>query len=199
LTGTIRLEVDHEELVTSSGTVNVAANRAAHKWTRGELVRRTLWEVLRIPLFALTPRPLWAWRRAVLRAFGAKVGRSVRIHPSVKIAVPWTLSIGAEAGIGDGAILYGLGPITIGPRTTISQYAHLCAGSHDHCSADFRLTKPPIAVGADAWICADAFIGPGVTVGDRAIVGARAVVMKDVPEGVIVAGNPARVVRNRSA
>lgn len=178
--------------MNSSETISVVANRKAHKWTRYELARRALWEALRFPLFAMSPRPFWAWRRAILRAFGAEIGRQVRIHPTAKIAIPWTLTIGDEVGIGDGAILYGLGPIVIGPRATISQYAHLCAGSHDYRQADFPLTKPPITIGADAWICADAFIGPGVMVGDRAIVGARAVVMRDVAPSEIVAGNPAQ-------
>jgi putative colanic acid biosynthesis acetyltransferase WcaF len=59
------------------------------------------------------------------------------------------------------------------------------------------LLKPPILIGDEAWICADAFIGPGVRVGARGVVGARAVVVKDVGPGVIVAGNPARVVGKR--
>nr|WP_281380118.1 hypothetical protein [Prosthecomicrobium pneumaticum] len=54
------------------------------------------------------------------------------------------------------------------------------------------LLKPPIAVGEEAWLCADAFIGPGVTVGRGAVVGARAVVVRDVAERTVVAGNPAR-------
>lgn len=177
--------------------VSVAANRAARKWNRKELVCRGLWELVRLPLFAWSPRPFWAWRRWLLRIFGAKIGRHVRVHASVKIAIPWTLLIGDEVGIGDGAILYGLGPIAIGPRATISQYAHLCAGSHDHRRPEFPLIKPPISIGADSWICTDAFVGPGVTVGDGAVVGARAVVIDDVAPGAIVVGNPARPIGSR--
>jgi putative colanic acid biosynthesis acetyltransferase WcaF len=94
-------------------------------------------------------------------------------------------------------ILYALGRITIGPRAMVSQHAHLCAGSHDYRSPHFPLLRPPITVGADCWIAADAFVGPGVTVGDRAVVGARAAVFKDVPAGMVVGGNPARVIKAR--
>jgi putative colanic acid biosynthesis acetyltransferase WcaF len=59
------------------------------------------------------------------------------------------------------------------------------------------LLKPPIEIGDNAWICADAFLGPGVTIGEGAIVGARAVVTKNVPPWTIVAGNPAKFVKNR--
>src|ERR1700722_4426372 len=85
--------------------IDVSGNRQAHKWSRGELIGRALWEVLRNPLFKWTPRPMWVWRRAVLRLFGAQIGRDVRIHPSARIAVPWNLRIGNEATVGDQAIL----------------------------------------------------------------------------------------------
>lgn len=179
-------------------TRDIASNRRARKWTRKELLGRAAWEILRGPLFGWTPRPLWGWRRMVLRAFGAQVGSEVHLHPSVRIAVPWNISIADHSAVGDRAILYSLGPIRIGARVTISQGAHLCAGSHDWRAPDMPLLKPAITVGDDVWLCADCFIGPGVTVGANAIVGARAVAMRDVEPGTIVAGNPARVVSHRT-
>lgn len=176
--------------------IDVGANRAARKWTRGELLARLLWE-LATPLFAFSPRLAWPWRRGLLRLFGACIGEHVHIYPSVRIAIPWHLSIGDYTAVGDRAILYALGPIRIGDRVTISQGAHLCAGTHDWRDPTMPLLKPPIHIGDDAWVCADAFIGPNVTVGNRAIVGARAVVMRDVAPGAIVAGNPARLIRMR--
>lgn len=177
--------------------IDTAANRRAKKWTKRELVCRALWDFLSPAFFAWTPRQLWGWRRFVLRVFGAQIGREVQVYPSAKITIPWNLSIGDQSAVGDGAILYALGPIRVGERVTISQRAHLCAGSHDYTDAAMRLTKPPISVGNDAWICADAFVGPGVAVGDRVIVAARGVVVKDVPEGTIVGGNPARLIKQR--
>jgi putative colanic acid biosynthesis acetyltransferase WcaF len=177
--------------------LDIQRNRLERKWTLSELFARGLWEVARGPLFAWSPRPFWAWRRFILRLFGAKIGKDARIHPTVRIAVPWTLEIGEQAAVGDGAILYALGRIYIGDRATISQYAHLCAGTHDYNRRDMRLVKASIDIGADAWICADAFIGPDVSIGHLAIVGARAVVTDDVANQKIVVGNPARVVGER--
>lgn len=186
-----------EKGAASAVSLDIAGNRRARKWTGREMAGRALWEILRGPLFAWTPRPLWGWRRMVLRAFGARVGREVHVFPSVRIAVPWNLTFGDEAAVGDRAILYSLGRIEIGAQTTISQGAHLCAGTHDYLQASMPLVKASISIGAGAWICADAFIGPGVSVGARAIVGARAVAVKNVEPGKVVAGNPARVVRDR--
>jgi len=176
--------------------LDVNANRRALKWSRREQVGRVLWGIA-APLFRLSPRPFWGWRRMLLRVFGAKVSPNVHIFPTVRITIPWNLDLGAQSAVGDRAILYALGPIRIGDRTTVSQGAHLCAGTHDWRDPAMPLLKPSITIGEDAWICADAFIGPGVSVGARAIVGARAVAVRDVAKGIIVAGNPAKEIGKR--
>lgn len=187
---------DYRGCLPRVAKVDVKANRKARKWSHREQVGRILWGFA-APFFRLSPRPLWAWRRAMLRAFGATVGADVHVYPNVEITIPWNLHLGAGCAVGHKAILYALGPITVGPRATVSQYAHLCAGSHDWHQPDMPLTKPPIAIGADSWICADAFVGPNTVVGDGAIVGACAVVTKDVPVNSIVAGNPAQEIKKR--
>jgi putative colanic acid biosynthesis acetyltransferase WcaF len=176
--------------------LDVGANRRARKWTRREQIGRCLWALCH-PLFACSPRPLWGWRRTLLRLFGARIGAHVHVHPDVRIPIPWRLDIGDWSAVGSGATLYALGAITIRRGVTISQGAHLCAGTHDYTDPALPLLKPPITIHDEAWVCADAFIGPGIVVGRRAIVGARAVVMKDVAAGVIVAGNPARPIGTR--
>lgn len=177
-------------------SLHVTANRKARKWTLREQMGRVLWG-LAVPLFRLSPRPLWGWRRVLLRIFGARVGRNVNIYPTVLITIPWNLDLGNGCAVGDRVILYALGPISIGKRATISQGAHLCAGTHDWRDPTMPLVKPPIEIGADAWVCADAFIGPDVSIADGAIVGARAVVTKNVASRAIVAGNPAQEIGKR--
>lgn len=134
----------------------------------------------------------------MLRMFGATIGRHVHIDPSARIALPWMLSIGDHASVGEQAWLYSLGRIDLGPRSTVSHLAHLCAGTHDHRDPGLPLRRDPITVGADAWICAQAFVGPGVRVGEGAVVGAACVVVRDVPPWTIMAGNPARPIGSRT-
>ena len=148
-------------------------------------------------VFRLVPRPFFDVRNAILRLFGARIGRNVRLYGSVEVYMPWNLTIGDWSAIGEHAIIYNLGPVTIGRAATVSQHAHLCAGTHDYTAPDMPLLKPPIAIGDQVWVCADAFVGPGVHVGDGAVVGARAVAMRDVPPWTVVAGNPARPVKRR--
>src|SRR5262245_4170589 len=127
-------KADRAEMQSSKGSagVDIENNRKARKYTNSELLRRGLWEYVGAPLLALSPRPLWAFRRILLRSFGAQIGRDVHVYPSVKITMPWNLIIEDQAAVGDGVVLYALAVIHIGPRATISQYAHLCAGSHDY-------------------------------------------------------------------
>lgn len=148
-------------------------------------------------LLRWSPRPLFGWRRAVLRAFGATVGRHAHVHNSTRVAMPWNLTLGDWAALGEDVLVYNLGPVTVGERATVSHRAHLCAGTHDYRDPALPLLKPPVTVGPQAWVCADAFVGPGVTVGEGAVVGAAAVATRDVAPWTVVAGNPARYVKDR--
>jgi putative colanic acid biosynthesis acetyltransferase WcaF len=129
--------------------------------------------------------------------FGARVGKHVNISPSVVVSMPWNLEIGAWSAVGEHALIYNLGTVTVGSRVTISQRAHLCAGTHDYTRPEMPLLKLPIRIGDDAWVCADAFVGPGVTVGDGAVVAARAVALTNVPSWTVVVGNPATFLKAR--
>jgi putative colanic acid biosynthesis acetyltransferase WcaF len=107
--------------------------------------------------------------------------------------------VGDGVTIGGGVQLYSVGRIFIGDGAIISQGAHLCGASHDVNSPKFYLLVGDIVIKSNAWVAAEAFIGPGVSIGSNAVVAARAVVMRDVQEGTIVAGNPARQVGLRSS
>ncbi|HEX7009370.1 MAG TPA: WcaF family extracellular polysaccharide biosynthesis acetyltransferase [Phycisphaeraceae bacterium] len=166
-------------------------------WTFWEKVRRAVWMIFGKPLFRASFHNWYGFRRFLLRLFGAKIGRDVTIRPTVNIEIPWQLEIHDRATVGDYAILYCLGKITIGRRSVISQYAHLCAGTHDYTDHRFQLIRSPITIGQDVWIGADAFIGPGVTVGSLAVVGARSSVYKNLAPAQVYVGNPARPIKER--
>ena len=176
--------------------LDIKANRAISKYSKRELLLRVIWIFGKL-VFRLTPRPCFGLRRAILRCFGAKVGRNVNISPSALIYFPWNLEIGDDSSIGEWVLIYNLGSITIGELTTISQRAHLCAGTHDYKDAAMPLMKPPINVGDEVWVCADSFVGPKVNIASRAIVAAASVVVKDVACNNIVGGNPAKFIKKR--
>lgn len=176
--------------------LDISQARASRPYSRAEYLARAAW-TLASPLFRFSPRPCFGWRRWLLRRFGARVGAGAHVYPGAVITIPWNLELGAEASVADEALIYSLGPVSIGARATISHRAHLCAGTHDYEDPALPLRREPIRIGADAWICAQALVGPGVTVGEGAVVGAGAVAMEDVPAWRVVNGNPAKVVKER--
>lgn len=158
---------------------------------------RAAWSLAWALLFRPTPVPLHGWRRAVLRAWGARVAAGSHPYPSARIWAPWNLDMGEGSCLGHRVQCYNVAPVVLGPRAIVSQGAHLCTASHDFDDPGFPLTGAPIRLGAGAWVAADAFVGPGVTVGAGAVAVARAVVVRDVAPGDVVGGNPARILRQR--
>ena len=158
---------------------------------------RALWGIVWFFFFRLTPRPFHAWRCLVLSVFGARIGRGVRVYQSVKIWAPWNLVLEDRSCLGDHVDCYNVDQVCLEEGAIVSQYSYLCTASHDYTHRSHSLIFAPIRIGKDAWRTADVFVGPGVTVGAGAVVGARSTVVKDVPEWMVVAGSPLRVIGPR--
>jgi putative colanic acid biosynthesis acetyltransferase WcaF len=156
-----------------------------------------LWWLVQATLFRLSPQFMYGWRRWLLRCFGAKVGRGVLLRPTVSVTFPWKVEIGDYAWIGDDAVLYSLGPISIGRNAVVSQKSYLCTGTHDARSPAFDIEAHPIVIEDEAWVASDVFIAPGVTVGRGAVIGARSTVLQAMPAGMVCVGYPCRPVRPR--
>lgn len=183
--------------MTDTAPTDPVAARHVSPWTSRQKAARLVWSAVQGTLFRFSFHTMYGWRRMLLRCFGARIAPTAVIRRTARIAVPWNLEAADHASIGDEALIYCLGPIRLGERCSISQRAHLCAGTHDYTRPDLPLLRPPITVEADAWVAADAFVGPGVTVGEGAIVAARAVAVKDVPAWTVVGGNPAKAIKPR--
>jgi putative colanic acid biosynthesis acetyltransferase WcaF len=127
--------------------------------------------------------------------FGATIGRGCSFARRIEITIPWNLSMGDDCHVAEHAILYNLGPITLGNGVRIDTRAHLCAGTHDMRDTTFPLMRPPISVGDDSFIGVDAYLAPGITLGANTIVHPRASVYKSFDGNVELQGNPARVMQ----
>lgn len=161
-------------------------------------IGRVVWGICYVVLFKYSPKPLHAWRRLLLRLFGASVANGVHVYPKVVIWGPWNLELHEECGVANGVELYCQGKITIGKRAVISQGSYLCAGTHDHTKRGFPLYTQPIVIGAEAWVAAQAFVHPGVTIGEGTVIGARSVVTKDQPDWMVCAGFPCKPLKERN-
>ena len=154
---------------------------------------RLAWNTVYRTLFRPTPIVGFdRWRCGLLRLFGAKVGRHVRVHPTSKIWAPWNVELGDHSFVGWETELYSVGKITLEDHAQVAQYCYLCTGDHDIESDDLPVTQAPIRIERRAWLASKVNVGPGVTVGQRAVCGLGANVVKDVAPKTVVGGNPAR-------
>jgi len=149
-------------------------------------------------LFVASWLPGSALRAAVLRLFGAQIGRDVRLKPGLRVKFPWRLTVGDHTWLGENVWLDNLAEIRIGSHCCVSQGAYLCTGSHDWDREGFDLVTRPIRLEDQAWICAPAVVGPGVTVGQGAVLALGSVATGDLAPWQVHQGVPARPVRARA-
>lgn len=156
-----------------------------------------LWWIVQALLFKPLPQFCFPLRRGILRLFGARIGKQVRIRPGVVVTYPWKVSIGDHSWIGDNATLYSLGDIIIGANTVVSQHSYLCSADHDYTQPDFPIRSATIVIEDEVWVASHCWVGPGVTIGAGSVVAARSTVITSLPARTICVGSPCRPVRPR--
>jgi putative colanic acid biosynthesis acetyltransferase WcaF len=156
-----------------------------------------LWYLIK-QVFFLSSVP-WpsSLKRVILRLFGARVGGGITLKPRVNIHIPWKLSIGDHAWIGEEVCILNFENVEIGAQCCLSQRSFLCSGNHDYRSTDMRYRNAPITLESGVWIGAGAFVGPGARIGPDAVITALSLVTRSLDGGWIYSGNPCEPVRKR--
>lgn len=127
---------------------------------------------------------------------GREVPDTLRIFTPFHINYGLSTSFGVDSFVNFGCTFLALGGITIEEGVFIGPHCVLATEYHpeDPARRHTLLTKP-IVVKRNAWLGADVKVLAGVTIGENAIVAAGSVVTKDVPDNMVVAGSPARIIR----
>lgn len=135
-------------------------------------------------------------RQLVKQLFGSG-GDSVWLQP------PFYCDYGANIYLGDrvyfnfNCILLDVCEIRIGDFCFFGPAVQIYAATHplDPILRRSQEFGKPVTIGSDVWIGGGAIICPGVSIGARSVIGAGSVVTKDIPESVVAAGNPCRILR----
>ena len=142
--------------------------------------------------------PIREIRNLSFRILGVKIGRETYIERKNFFLAPKLITIGSYCHINRGCLLDARGTITIGNNVSISHQVKLVTGSLEIDSMDFHGVYLPIKIKDYVWLGIGCTILQNVTIGKGAVVCAGAVVTKDVEPYSVVAGIPARKIRERS-
>lgn len=129
--------------------------------------------------------------------FGA-VGPGASIEPRFVCDYGTNIRIGRSLFVNYDCVFLDCAPITIGDDVQIGPAVQIYTALHPLDPVTRRAgleTAAPVTVGNNVWIGGGAILCPGITIGDDAVIGAGSVVTRDVPAGMLVAGNPARVLK----
>ena len=128
---------------------------------------------------------------------GAKIGKLSVIECETLAGDFWNLEVGDCSYIGKTVNLTLHDKVYIGSQVVINNGVQILTASHSTKDSKWTVYSKPIKINDFAWIATNAILLPGVSVGKGAVVGAGAVVCKDVPDGAVVTGNPAKIMSNR--
>lgn len=170
----------------NTGDYNIEAGR----------LKQILWYYMNVLFIRSGLIPFSSIIVGILRIFGAKIGKDVRIKPRVNIKYPWKLKIDDYSWIAE-CHIENLDWVHIGKNVCISQQAVLMTGNHDYKKSSFDLITKPICLEDGVWIGASTCVCPGVTAKSHAILTMGSVTNKDLEPYTIYQGNPAVKVRTR--
>ena len=137
-------------------------------------------------------------RQAILQNIFGKFGQNSLIEPPFYCVYGQNIEIGDNVYLNFQCVILDCNKVRIGDYTMLGPNVQIYTAAHD-LQAETRIqgweVAKPITIAEKVWIGGGAILLPGVKIGRNAVVGAGAVVSKDVPANTIVAGNPARVIR----
>jgi len=181
-------------------------DREWDKMLRGELYQASDSELVAARVWA---RRLWAeynrsdpadysLRARVLSGLLGGIGSRSSIEPPFYCDYGSNIVLGDDVFVNFGAVFLDPGRITLGDQVQLGPMVQLLTADHPR-EAALRVEGPEsaraIKIGSRAWLGGGVIVCPGVTIGEETVVGAGSVVVRDVPAGVVAAGNPCRVIK----
>lgn len=155
-----------------------------------------LWDAFdKLPLSLIAPFSI-PFRRHLAHRLFAKCGKALIVEENVRFNFGQFLEVGDNVFFNRNVFLDSKGGIRIGDAAALAEDVRVFTHSHSEASHLVR-SYAPVIIDDYAKVYSGATILPGVTIGEQAIVASGALVTKDVPPNMVVAGIPAKIIRER--
>jgi maltose O-acetyltransferase len=137
-------------------------------------------------------------RTALLKELLGSTEKNVYMEPNIRFDYGYNTHVGENFFANFDCTILDVCEVRIGDNCMLAPGVHIYTATHPLHPVERNSGKEyakPVTIGSNVWIGGSAIINPGVTIGDNAVIASGAVVTKDVPNNVVVGGNPARVLK----
>ncbi|GIN87222.1 maltose O-acetyltransferase [Heyndrickxia sporothermodurans] len=141
-------------------------------------------------------------RTYILKNLLGATGDNIYIEPTFKCDYGYNISVGENFYANFDCVILDVCPVKIGNNCMIAPGVHIYTATHPLDAETRNSGKEygkPVLIGNNVWIGGRSIVNPGVTIGDNVVIASGSVVTKDVPDNVVVGGNPAKVIKKIDA
>lgn len=138
-------------------------------------------------------------RKELLKELLGSTGENVYMEPNIRFDYGYNTHVGENFFANFDCTILDVCEVRFGDNCMLAPGVQIYTATHPLNPTERnsgREYAKPITIGNNVWIGGSAIINPGVSVGDNVVIASGAVVTKDVPENVVVGGNPARIIKH---
>lgn len=138
-------------------------------------------------------------RTKILKELLGSTGENIYMEPNIRFDYGCNTYVGENFYANFDCTILDVCEVRIGDNCMLAPGVQIYSATHPLNATDRNSGREygkPITIGNNVWIGGSAIINPGVTIGDNAVIASGAVVVKDVPDNVVVGGNPARIIKH---
>ncbi|WP_090795297.1 maltose acetyltransferase domain-containing protein [Pelagirhabdus alkalitolerans] len=137
-------------------------------------------------------------RLELLKNMLGTTGDHLSMEPNVRFDYGYNIHVGENFMANFDCTILDVAPVKIGDNCMLAPGVQIYTATHPldptERNSGYEFAKP-IEIGDNVWIGGSAVINPGVTIGNDVVIASSAVVTKDVPDAVVVGGNPAKIIK----
>ena len=137
-------------------------------------------------------------RTQLLRELFGSTGENVYIEPNIRVDYGYNIFVGENFSANFDCVILDVCEVRFGDNCMLAPGVHVYTATHPLDPTERNSGKEyakPIILGDNVWIGGSAVINPGVSIGDNVVIASGSVVTKDVPNNVVVGGNPAKIIK----